>query len=48
MKYEVRKDGKVYMTTIHKEVAYSADIERSMRKAGYEIFVDGKKKRRLG
>lgn len=46
MKYEVRKNGQVYMTTTDPRATYPPSIERSMQRAGYEIYVDGKKKRR--
>lgn len=48
MRYEVKKDGKTYMTAADRRAAYPASVERSMRRAGYEIYVDGKRKRRAG
>lgn len=47
MRYEIRKDGRVYMTTTDPKATYPPEVERSMQRAGYEICVDGKKKRRV-
>lgn len=46
MKYEIRKAGKVYMSTTHEAARYSPETERSMQAAGYEIYIDGKRQRR--
>lgn len=46
MRYEVKKDGKTYMVATERRAAYPASIERSLQRAGYEIYVDGKRKRR--
>lgn len=47
MVYEVKKDGRTYMATKDEGATYPAHIERQMQKAGYDIYVDGKKKRRV-
>lgn len=46
MRYEVKKGGRTYMATTDPKATYPPEVERSMQRAGYEIFVDGKKKRR--
>lgn len=43
MTYEVRKAGQVYMQTSDECCRYPARIEAEMQKAGYEIYIDGKK-----
>lgn len=49
MTYEVRKDGRTYMSTEHDSCRYPPEIEASMQAAGYDIYIDGKKqpKRKL-
>lgn len=47
MRYEVRKDGKTYMVATDRRAAYPASIVRSLQRAGFEIYVDGKKKRKV-
>lgn len=45
MLYEVKKDGQVVYTTKADAPPYDRKTEKSMQNAGYEIFVDGKKRR---
>lgn len=42
-RYEVRKDGKVYMSTTYEQYRYPPEIEASIQAAGYVIYVDGKR-----
>lgn len=42
-RYEVRKDGKVYMSTVHDGCRYPPEVEASIQAAGYVIYVDGKR-----
>lgn len=46
MKYEIRKAGKVYMSTTSPKATYPPETERSMQSAGYDIYIDGKRQRR--
>lgn len=46
MKYEVRKGGRVYMSTQHPACRYPPAVEASIQEAGYDIFVDGKRKKK--
>lgn len=43
MKYEVRKDGKVYMSTTYERYRYPPAVEASIQNAGYVIYIDGKR-----
>ena len=49
MTYEVRKDGRIYMSTEYECCRYPPETEASIQSAGYDIYIDGKKlpKRRL-
>ena len=40
--FEVRKDGKIMMSTRYKEAAYDKRTRASMRKAGYKLYLNGK------
>lgn len=42
-KYEVRKDGKVYMSTTYERCRYTPEREASIQAAGYVIYIDGKR-----
>lgn len=42
-KYEVRKDGKVYMSTTYEKYRYPPEVEASIQAAGYVIYIDGKR-----
>lgn len=42
-RYEVRKDGKVYMSTAYEQYRYPPEIEASIQAAGYVIYIDGKR-----
>ena len=44
MIYEVKKDGRGYMRTTDKRAVYPAAVERSIQAAGYDIYIDGRKK----
>lgn len=45
MKYEVRKSGCVFMPAT--SCCYPPEIEASMQEAGYDIYVDGKRKKKV-
>ncbi len=47
MKYEVKKNGKIYMVATDPRATYPPEVERSLQRTGFEIYVDGKKKRRV-
>lgn len=47
MKYEVRKNGQTYMSTESERCTYPPRIEASMQAAGYSIYVDGKRKKKI-
>lgn len=42
-KYEVRKNGVVYMSTEYEQYRYPPSVEASIQAAGYVIYVDGKR-----
>lgn len=42
-KYEVRKNGVVYMSTRYEQYRYPPSVEASIQAAGYVIYVDGKR-----
>ena len=46
-KYELRKDGRTYFHTDHASCLPDSATLKSMTKAGYKLFVDGKQKRRV-
>lgn len=46
MTYEVRKGGRVYMSTKHPACCYPPEIEASMQDAGYDIYIDRKRKKK--
>lgn len=46
-KYELRKDGRTYFHTDHASCLPESTTLKSMAKAGYKLFVDGKQKRRV-
>ena len=46
MTYEVRKGGRVYMSTQHPACRYPPAVEASIQAAGYDIFVDGKRQKK--
>lgn len=39
---EIRKDGKVYMHTSFKECIPPNEVLKSMKKAGYKVYMNGK------
>lgn len=41
-KYQIRKDGKGYCGFNDKSLMYSDETLKSMRSAGYKLYVDGK------
>ena len=41
-KYEVRKDGIVYCGFDDESCMYSKDALKTMRDAGYKLYIDGK------
>lgn len=45
MKYEVRKGGRVYMTS--DSFRYPPDVEASIQEAGYDIYIDGKRLKKV-
>lgn len=45
--YEIRKDGRTFFRTDHAECLPDSTTLRSMAKAGYKLFVEGKPKRRV-
>lgn len=45
--YELRKDGRTYFHTDHASCLPDSATLKSMAKAGYKLFVDGKQKRRV-
>lgn len=45
--YEIRKDGRTYFHTDHASCLPDSTTLKSMAKAGYKLFVDGKQKRRV-
>lgn len=47
MTYELRKDGRTYFHTDHASCLPDSATLKSMAKAGYKLFVDGKPKRRV-
>ena len=44
-KYEIRKDGKCYMSWTNPACGYSRETLRNMKAAGYRLFIDGKMQR---
>lgn len=46
MTYEVRKGGRTYMSTQHPACTYPPTVEASIQAAGYDIFVDGNRKKK--
>ena len=46
-KYELQKDGRTYFQTDHANCLPNSTTLKSMAKAGYKLFVDGKPKRRI-
>lgn len=40
--FEVRKDGKLYMSTEYKECIPEERILKSMKSAGYKPYINGK------
>ncbi len=47
MRYEVKRNGKVICYTEHEECRYDQETERELQEAGHDIFVDGKKLRKI-
>lgn len=47
MKYEVKRNGRTIMHTEHEECRYSQETEREMQEAGLDIFIDGKKLKKI-
>ena len=47
MIYQVRKDGQIFMETTSEKCRYSPSIEASMQAAGYEIYIDGKRLKKI-
>lgn len=46
-KYEFRKDGRTYLHTDDATCLPDSQTIKSMAKAGYKLFVEGKPKRRI-
>lgn len=46
-KYELRKDGRTYLHTDDATCLPDSQTIKSMAKAGYKLFVEGKPKRRI-
>ena len=46
MTYEVRKGGRVYMSTKHAGCRYPPETETSIQAAGYDIYIDGKRQKK--
>lgn len=46
MKYEIRKDGRVYAAWERPQLTPPAVILRSMARAGYNLYTDGKRAKR--
>jgi hypothetical protein len=46
-KYEFRKDGRTYLHTDDAACLPDSQTIKSMAKAGYKLFVEGKPKRRV-
>ena len=46
MTYEVRKGGRVYMSTKHASCQYPPATEASIQAAGYDIYIDGKRQKK--
>lgn len=47
MTYEVRKGDWTYMSTQHAACRYPPAVEASIQAAGYDIFVDGKRQKKV-
>lgn len=47
MKYEVKRNGQVICHTEHEECRYDAETEKEMQESGHEIFIDGKKLKKI-
>lgn len=47
MIYQVRKDGQIFMETTSEKCRYSPSIEASMQAAGYDIYIDGKRLKKI-
>lgn len=43
--YEIRKDGKCYMSWTNPACGYSRETLRSMKEAGYRLFIDDRMQR---
>ena len=43
--YEIRKDGKVYMRWTDPACGYPRETLRSMKEAGYRLYIDDKLQR---
>ena len=41
-KYEIKKDGKSYCSFTDESCMYSKETLKSMREAGYKLYIDGK------
>lgn len=46
MTYEVKKDGKTYYTTVCDRPPYTKTEEKTMVAAGYEIYINGRMRRK--
>jgi len=47
MIYQVCKDGQIFMETTSEKCRYSPSIEASMQAAGYDIYIDGKRLKKI-
>lgn len=47
MIYQVRKDGRVVMETMHEKYRYPPQVENQMQSLGYDIYIDGKKQKKV-
>ena len=43
--YEIRKEGRVYMRWYDPALTYPKETLKSMKQAGYRLFIDGKMQR---